>query len=118
MLADALRENPKIDCRVLLIDRFSGPTVAAMSHVTGVSNDVPLVDPAIAHFERECTRSGLSFTKKRPSEALLDRIGEGQTYFQRAQWFLAGHYDNMVFYSIQKSAGEAHSASDGISISK
>lgn len=102
-LAALLKANPNTKVTLLLVDRFSGGTVAAVSQVAGVNQSRPTspqVDPAISHFEAQCERHGLEFDCTWVPNSLCKAVTETQTVRERLLWFLYGHWDGLILYHI------------------
>lgn len=113
-LAALLRENPNIKVTLLLVDRFSGGTVAAVCGVAGVNQDrttSPQIDPAISHFEAQCEQYGLAFDCMWVPENLRAAVRAQQTLRQRVSWFLYGYWDGIIVYHITAKNRKTSSSS-------
>lgn len=104
-IAALLRARPSLSVRLLVVDRFSGGAVAALSGAAGVNQTSPLhattVDPAVAAFGNECTRLGLSVRCEPVQSRVLERVRASQWPLARLYWTLCGFYDAMSVYSIE-----------------
>eukprot|EP00293_Proteomonas_sulcata_P015298 CAMPEP_0184307840 /NCGR_PEP_ID=MMETSP1049-20130417/16470_1 /TAXON_ID=77928 /ORGANISM="Proteomonas sulcata, Strain CCMP704" /LENGTH=283 /DNA_ID=CAMNT_0026620415 /DNA_START=72 /DNA_END=924 /DNA_ORIENTATION=+ len=102
-----LQENPKIQVTLLLVDRFSGAAVSALSQVVGVqpSAKPPDIDPEISKFERRCLSSGLKVSRMRlqdPSfDALKQRVMKSQSWIERIKWAVCGYWEGLILYKIR-----------------
>jgi hypothetical protein len=105
-ISELLAANPRLSGKItlLLVDRFSGPSVAAVSQLVGVGaeNMTPLIDPAIQHFENECVRFDLHASREYISDDLQQRILEGLSSFDRFKWMWFGNFEGMYVYRISR----------------
>lgn len=104
-IAHLIQVNPTLDVTLVLIDRFSGPAVSAITQQTGMRHEpVPDVDPAISFFESECRKYGLEARREKIEQGVFDRVAAGQSYLQRAAWLVCGYTDGMYLYRIRSGS--------------
>jgi hypothetical protein len=107
-LAALLHAKPSLRVQVMVVDRFSGGAVAALSGAAGVNQSDPAamsttVDPAVAAFEASCARLGLRLSKRPVQRPTLDRVRASQWPLARTYWWLAGFYDGIQIYELSVS---------------
>lgn len=94
-LARALKSD--VSCRLVLVDRWSGGTHAALGGLAGVSVTSATTDPAIATFERYLRDEGLELVDMDPGQRdlLKTRLWETLDLSHRLAWSLLGTFDQM-----------------------
>ena len=86
---------------------YTGIHTHTRTQVAGVQSSFPYtedLDPAIIAFEHACARHGLAAVRVRGgiSKALRERVGAGQTLWQRLVWVVCGYWDGMMLYKIKR----------------
>ena len=104
-LAALLHAKPSLKVELVVVDRFSGGAVAALSGAAGVNQHDPsamstTVDPAVAAFEASCARLGLKLSKRSLKQSTLDRVRASQWPLARTYWWLAGFYEGIQIYEM------------------
>ena len=108
-LAALFDQKPDLRVSMLVIDRFSGGAVAALSNVAGVNTSMPstTADPAVTAFLTTLHDVGLHVSTKPLPEETIASVKHSQTWLARAIWWLCGHYDGMTIVTISKSTEES-----------
>lgn len=101
-LAALLRAKPSLHVQLMIVDRFSGGAVAALSGAAGVNQtSAPTtVDPAIGRFYAECERLGLATQTRPVPEAVLARVDASLGPLSRGLWWLAGYYHGLSIVTV------------------
>lgn len=119
-LSALLTAKPTIRIRLMVVDRFSGGAVAALSGAAGVNQNNPAamsttVDPAVADFETSCRRHGLRTAKRPVGSKTLDAVRASQSARARLYWWLAGFYDGIQVYDVQLAVDRDGAGSETVS---
>lgn len=104
-LAALLHAKPSLKVELMVVDRFSGGAIAALSGAAGINQHDPTamsttVDPAVAAFEASCAKLGLRLSKRPLRQSTLDRVRSSQWPLARTYWWLAGFYDGIQIYEM------------------
>jgi len=90
---------------LLLVNRFSGGAVSALSHIAGVAHESTSLDASLGRFERQAAAAGLRLRRGPVPEAVAGRVRAEQSLATRAQWWLAAYWDGLLLYQVSLECG-------------
>lgn len=104
-LVQMLEANPELEIALLLVDRFSGGSVGALSALAGVpsaSSVASSIDPAIEAFERAASDAGLRLAYEPLGEVVARGMTDSLSWWERTRWLALGHWDAMRLYRVRR----------------
>ena len=100
-LAAVLRAAPHAEARLILVDRFSGGAVSALSSNAGVALPSAARDASLVAFERRCAAAGLRVQAGPLPAHVAERVHASQGMLQRLSWFVCGTWDGLLLYTLR-----------------
>lgn len=103
-LVRLLAANPRLDIALILVDRFSGGGVSALSAMAGVPNAsvvASALDPAVEAFERAAAEAGLKLVYEPLGEGVAKGLTDSMPWWERLRWMFLGHWDAMRLYRVR-----------------
>lgn len=103
-LSEVARKNPRIKMHLILVDRFSGGTVAGLAGQAGVGETGvkggALLDPAIEAFERGAAKANFSVERLRIPPEVVDAVEESLSWPAFIVWRVMGTWDGLRLYRV------------------
>ena len=116
-LAALLTARPSLRIHLLVVNRFSGGAVAALSGAAGVNatSASTAVDPAIANFVRECEARGLEVSHEPIPPRVLERVAQSRGLLARAYYWLVDYDEGLSMMTVTPTRGAAPPAAQSSS---